>query len=109
MSDAWLLIYMLLSLSSAALAVAVAAIVKAMRGAGEAGERVVEELRCPSCGYSMRRRFVEGDYVGHVVDFRCPRCGVSMVVSRIYVESAEPLRVKLFTRRRERREKHLNP
>ena len=52
------------------------------------GRRVTKTLtvlRCPSCGYTMRRPFREGDYVGKVDSARCPRCGERMVVDAIYV------------------------
>ena len=53
-----------------------------------AGRRITKTLvvlRCPSCGYTMKRQFREEDYVGKVDSARCPRCGERMVVDAIYV------------------------
>ncbi len=97
--DVWQLSYISLLMVSAVLVIGFALVVRGLSGS-RGGERLVERLRCPRCGYSFVRAFQEGDYVGKLSDYKCPRCGARMVVEAVYLESTEPLAVRLFSKRR---------
>lgn len=83
MDAASMSLYTLAALSAGGAALTVLGIRSAR--AGRRVTRALVVLRCPSCGYTVRRPFREGDYVGRVDQARCPRCGERMVVDAIYV------------------------
>jgi len=49
-------------------------------------QREIVALKCLVCGYSLTRGFIQGDYVGRVLDEACPRDGSRLVIYSIYVD-----------------------
>jgi len=54
----------------------------------EKEEKYVTVVKCPSCGYEVKREWKEGDFVG-LVQGPCPKCGAMMEVWSIYKEGDE--------------------
>ena len=81
----------LLSLASLAVVagMAVALAVAALTNKKEEKEgKIWTELKCTSCGYTEKREWKEGDFVG-LVEGSCPKCGSPMEVWNIYKEGGE--------------------
>jgi endogenous inhibitor of DNA gyrase (YacG/DUF329 family) len=65
-------------------------------------QKVVTVLKCPQCGYTKKRDFQEGDFIGKIVDEKCPHCGVNLVVEAIYAETYPDIRSALREKRKQK-------
>lgn len=93
--------YLVLASTSGLAALAVVAAVRSARRRSRAS-RLVVVARCPRCGYTTRRGFREGDYVGAPAGMRCPRCGAEMIVDEVFYESVVRVSSRLYAGRRRR-------
>jgi len=55
----------------------------------EAEARIVSELRCPSCGFTLQKTFTNGDYISKK-DQACPKDGTQTMIQKIFVENSKP-------------------
>ncbi|NPA84755.1 MAG: hypothetical protein GXO07_01965 [Crenarchaeota archaeon] len=81
-------LFSLMALAMVAGMATAAAIAMIMNKRKEKEEKFVTVVRCPKCGYEVKREWKEGDFVG-LVQGPCPKCGAMMIVWNIYKEGGE--------------------
>lgn len=56
----------------------------------EAEAKIISEMRCPSCGFTLQRTFSNGDFISKK-DQPCPKDGTPTMIQKIFVENSKPI------------------